>query len=717
MTSSDPLDTFRDEAADLLTQLESALMQLEDDPDNSALIDEAFRSLHTIKGSGNMFGLDPLVSFTHTVETAFALVRDGKAPMSQRLVEIGLAAKDQVAELVRQPEPDEELLARGEEILADIRAEYPSVQDTTGKSRDIAGTASSGEAEGAGEENAVETTFRVRFAPEIDLFREGSNPLIILKELKELGEALIIGYTDAVPQLDSLDPEACYLRWDILLTTNAGENAVRDVFIFVEDSAEIVIEQIDSGSIDDTDLDYKRLGEILVARGDLQPDDVERAVAERGYIGDILVERGYLSEEQVQAALQEQQYVRQRRETRTRTESESQSNNIKVSTEKLDTLVNLVGEFVSAHASLANIASEEENPALRGVTERLETLIRDVRDLAMDLHMVPVATLFSTFRRLIRDLSRELGKEVQLELEGTDTELDKNVIDRLKDPMLHIIRNSLDHGMETPEAREAAGKPRQGTLRITASYSGASVAISVADDGAGIDTDTVLRKAIERGIVHDGESMSLDEIHDLIFAPGFSTAEKATDVSGRGVGMDVVRSNIESLGGSIRLQTEQGAGTTVYLRIPLTLAIVEGLLVRTTGQHYLVNISNVLECFDYSAVTSAGSNQNLIEYRGRLIPFVHLEDHFGLSTGDSSVDESESSPATNDRRQLLVVSNDERILGLVVDEVLDTFQSVVKSLGKMYEDVPGVSGAVILGDGDLALMLDVERLTRLVAAN
>ena len=744
MSSSDPLETFRDEAADLLAGLESALMQLEDDPQDTALMDDAFRSLHTIKGSGNMFGLDPLVSFTHTVETAFALVRDGKAAMSPRLVELGLAAKDQISELVQHPEPDESLLARGEELLDELRREYPAVEKpaaAAGEAEESSGGRGQAESDDQGES---ERTFRIRFAPRPDLFREGSNPLLLLKELKELGEALVIGYTDAVPQLDELDPEACYVRWDILLTTQVDENAVRDVFIFVEDSAEIAIEQIDSASIDETDLDYKRLGEILVARGDLKPEDVERAVADRGYIGDILVDRGLLTEEQVEAALQEQQYVRRRRETRTQADSGPQSNNIKVSTEKLDTLVNLVGEFVSVHASLSNIASHHDNAQLRNVSERLETLVRDVRDLAMDLHMVPVSTLFSTFRRLIRDLSRELGKEVELELQGTDTELDKNVIERLKDPMLHIIRNSLDHGLESPDAREAAGKPRQGTLRITASYSGASVVIRVEDDGGGVDSEAVLQKAIERGIVNNGESMSEEEVTELIFAPGFSTAKQATDVSGRGVGMDVVRSNIESLGGTIRLESTHGVGTTIFIRIPLTLAIVEGLLVRTSGQHYLVNISNVLECLDYSSVTQGTGNQNLIEYRGRLIPFVHLEDQFRLhadappdNNGASGAHSSPVNPngaeaaggsaggaasgaaagsAGGDRRQLLVVSSDERVLGLVVDDVLDTFQSVVKSLGKVYENVPGVSGAVILGDGDLALMLDVDRLTRLVAS-
>ena len=720
MSASDPMGTFREEVGELLDRLESALIRLEETLDDPELIDEAFRSLHTIKGSGGMLGLHELVSFTHTVEAAFALVRDGHEQISESLIELGLQAKDQIADIMASPELDDETRSEGDRILAQLRAVYPALESArpphTGTSEATAGSpsikpigsADIGRADGdhAGTARG-ETTFRIQFAPKPRLFRVGANPILLLKELRELGETVIIGLMDRLPVLDELDPEACYLRWDILLTTEADENAVRDVFIFVEGEAEIFIEEIDSENLEESDIDYKRIGEILVSRGLVTPEEVQQAVNEKQYLGDVLVEKGLLTNEQIDAALQEQQYVRRRRETRQRAAAESQQS-IKVDTEKLDALVNLVGEFVAEHATLSRISADLGDGRLTSVSERLEALIREVRDVAMDLHMVPVEMLFSTYRRLIRDLSRELGKEVHLELDGTDTEMDKNVIERLRDPMLHIIRNSLDHGIEQPEERVRAGKPREGTLRVAASYSGAHVLIRVSDDGAGINREAVWHKAVERGLLTGDEELEPHEIYDLICAPGFSTTETATNVSGRGVGLDVVRSSIEGLSGSIHIDSEEGSGTTINIRIPLTLAIVEGLLVRVSDQHYLVNLANVLECIDYSTVARHSSDRQLIEYRGSLLPFFDLGAYFSTdcgATGDTS------------EKQLVVVSSDGRTVGLLVDEVYDTFQSVIKSLGKMYENVPGVSGAVILGDGRLALMLDVDRLTRTESTN
>lgn len=698
----------------MLDRLEAVLIRLEATPDAPELIDEAFRSLHTIKGSGSMLGFDELASFTHIVEAAFALVRDGHAKISGSLIELGLQARDHIAAIMASPELDDQTRGDGERILEQLRAAYPALaSESRPQASSVSATAGPasvaiGSADAVGSDVATtgasggETTFRIQFAPKAQLFRIGANPILLLKELRELGETVIIGFTDRLPALDELDPEACYLRWDILLTTEAEENAVRDVFIFVEDGAEIRIDEIDGGNLEDSDIDYKRIGEILVSRGLVTPEEIQLAVNEKRYLGDVLVEKGLLTSDQVNAALQEQQYVRGRRETRQRAAAESQQS-IKVDTRKLDSLVNLVGEFVAEHATLAQIAAESGDGKLTSVSERLESLIREVRDVAMDLHMVPVEMLFSTFRRLVRDLSRELGKEVRLQLEGTDTELDKNVIERLRDPMLHIIRNSLDHGLEPPDERVRAGKPREGTLRVAASYSGAHVLIRVSDDGGGINRDAVWRKAVERGLLTGDEEMEPQEIYDLICAPGFSTTDTATNVSGRGVGMDVVRSNIEGLGGSIHIDSEEGHGTIINIRIPLTLAIVEGLLVRVSDQYYLVNLANVLECIDFSTVNRHSSDRQLVEYRGSLVPFFDLDSYFSADDGSdgSAVD-----------KQLIVVSSDGRTVGLLVDEVYDTFQSVIKSLGKMYENVPGVSGAVILGDRRLALMLDVDRLTR-----
>ncbi len=717
----DPLETFREEARELLTELERALMQLEEDPADADSVDSAFRSLHTIKGSGNMFDLDQLVSFAHIVESVFARVRDGNTPVSAELVELGLQARDHIGALLATGDAAAEgLLEEGAELEKRLLA-LGGGEDAAGA--DAGAATGGGPAAGATEPaeapattaatatpdatpddpdadaEAEERTYRVTFVPGEDLFRTGTNPLLLIKELGELGSALVMGFTDRVPSLDSMDPEACYISWDIVLTSSAGENAIRDVFIFVEGNSEVSVQLIDEGSVLDTDISYKRLGEILVERGDIAAGDLEQAMGSRDYLGETLVERGYITPERVESALQEQQYVRRIREQRQVTETTS---SIKVSTEKLDSLVNLVGEFVSMHANLTHRAETREDREFIAMGEQMEALVRDLRDLSIDMHMVPVDILFSGFRRLVRDLAQDLGKEVALQIEGSETELDKNVIDSLKDPLLHIIRNSVDHGLETPEDRRAAGKDPQGTVRLAAYYAGTNVIIEVADDGKGIDAEKVKAKAAERGIIAADAELSEEQMLDLIFSPGFSTAAAATNVSGRGVGMDVVKQNIEKLGGTVRVESRPAKGTRMSLRIPLTLAIVEGLLARIAGGYYLINLAYIVECIDMQAM-ERNADQRIIDFRGEVLPYFDLRRFFGFP------------PASVEQSQLVVVSNDERKIGLLVDSIHDNYQTVIKSLSKVFERVEGISGAVTLGDGTPALMLDVDRLVRVGA--
>jgi two-component system chemotaxis sensor kinase CheA len=401
-------------------------------------------------------------------------------------------------------------------------------------------------------------------------------------------------------------------------------------------------------------------------------------------------------------------------------------------------------------------ASRKEDQDMQSLAERMEGLVRQLRDLSIDMHMVPVNTLFSGFRRMVRDLAAELGKEVSLELKGTDTELDKNVIEALKDPLLHIIRNSIDHGIESAEERRQAGKPEKGTVTLSAHYSGAHVAIDVLDDGKGLDAERILAKATERGVIGAEDSLSDSEALQLIFAPGFSTSETATSVSGRGVGMDVVKQNIEKLGGTVGLESERGSGTRISIRIPLTLAIVEGLLAEIGGGYYMINLSYIVECLDYRNL-DGDTTQNLVDFRGELVPFVDLNRFFGLDgdgsaqasggsdagteaeaareadggaqgNGDSDVDAQAavttmagpggmSAAAATIDKQLVVVAFEGYKIGLLVDRIYDKYQTVIKSLGKVYERVDGISGAVILGDGTPALMLDVDRLVRLTATD
>ncbi len=690
---TDPLDTFKEEAAELLEIIESRLISLEDDPENKELIDSCFRSLHTIKGSGNMFDLDRLVHFTHKVENVFSQIRDGKLKVNKEIIDLTLQSKDTIRAFLFNLNDDEAVWQEAQPVLT----AFEKYTDSEAAGPDTAAAAAPLPDEQEENREGPQKTFRIKFNPSEEFFKIGANPLLLIKEIKDLGDVLVIGGADAVPSLDEIDEENCYYHWDLLLTTKKGENAIRDVFIFVEDSSEIEIFEIDSETIGDTDMNYKRLGEILVDRGDISRNDLEQAVNSRDFLGEVLVEKGIVSSEEVKSALKEQQFVRKMRETRMNSEV---SSTIKVKTEKLDSLVNLVGEFVSMHASIAQLSEKKEDYDFISLSEQMESLVRDIRDLSMEMHMVPIDILFSGYRRLVRDLSEDLEKDINLVLEGTDTELDKNVIDKLKDPLMHIIRNSIDHGIEAPEQREKAGKKKAGTIVLSAFYSGANVIIQIKDDGAGLNAERIRKKAVERGIINEGADLSREEIHSLIFEPGFSTAEKATNVSGRGVGMDVVKRNIEQLNGAVRISSVQKEGTTIRIRIPLTLAIIEGLLARIGDEHYMINISYIVECLDFTE-QNKDSKQRIINYRGEVVPYIDLRKYFRM--------EQNKSPFP----QLVIVAVEETKIGLIVDEIKDKYQTVIKSLGKLFENAQGVSGAVILGDGTLALMLDVDHMVRL----
>lgn len=719
-THSDPLDTFKEEARELLASFEESLMQLEQDPGDAELIDSAFRSLHTIKGSGNMFDLKQLVEFTHTVENVFDAVREGKVRVNAELINLSLQAKDQIAALLASPE-DEEVLQDSAVLATAFQAFLPGVGESavTASAQGASSGARGGEGDeggggaesGGGAEGGGTRTFRILFSPPRDFFRTGGSPLALLNELSGLGQTLVMGFSEDVPGIAEMDPEACYLKWDIVLTTEHDENAIRDVFIFVDEADVLRIDLIDEGQIlEQEDISYKRLGELLVERGDIRAEDLQQAMTSKQFLGETLVSRGYVSGEKVHAALEEQKYVRAIRENRQSIES---ATSIKVKTEKLDSLVNLVGEFVSLHANLTHLADLKNDRDFRSVSETMDGLIRDLRDLSIDMHMVPVDTLFSGYKRLVRDLAADLGKQVRLEVEGSDTELDKNVIDALKDPLLHIIRNSVDHGIESAEERERAGKTAKGRVRLSAYYAGANVVIEVSDDGGGIDPERVRRKGVQRGLVADDAELSEEDMLGLIFQAGFSTAEEATNVSGRGVGMDVVKQNIEKLNGTVRIRSTPGEGTTIVIRIPLTLAIVEGLLARIGSSYYLINLNYIVECLDVDAVERR-SGQQILDFRGEVLPYYDLRRYFGANGERETADGGTADGAKGDG-QLVVVALEDRRVGLVVDDIQDKYQTVIKSLSRVFERAEGVSGAIILGDGTPALMLDVDRLVKVTA--
>ncbi|MFP4068261.1 MAG: chemotaxis protein CheA, partial [Spirochaetaceae bacterium] len=554
-------ENFREEAYELLNALEASLLELEEDPENPDEISAVFRSMHTIKGSAAMFGFDHISEFAHELENMLELLRDGRIGVTDRLINLTLAARDHIRELLGiEDEIPQEMRADSERITGEFKEHVDELLGTGSSDSEAPAEPPEGgldaigveeaagdavEADGAagatdtGDTRELEyyVTYRIRFAPKADIFRNGTRPLMLLRELAELGDCTCVPYTGEIPRLSEFDSEKCYTRWDVVLTTKRSEAVIRDVFIFVEDDAEIGVEVIDD--LSDLEGHHKRLGEILAERGVVPAAEVERAAERQKRIGEVLVEEG-VDRRQVESALEEQKHVDRSRQ---KARDELSGSSIRVASEKLDHLVDLVGELVTLQARLTETSAHMQDGTLGSVAEGFERLTEELRDATMSIRMLPIGTTFSKFRRLLRDLSRELGKEVEISTSGGETELDKTVIERLNDPLVHIIRNAVDHGIESPPEREAAGKSRTGRVRLSAEHAGAEVIITIADDGAGLDRDAILRKARSKELIRPEEEPSDEEVWRLLFAPGFSTAANVTSVSGRGVGMDVVRTN------------------------------------------------------------------------------------------------------------------------------------------------------------------------------
>ena len=680
----DPTDfaaTYRVEAEELLVELEDTLLELEDSPDDLDLVARAFRALHTIKGSGAMNGFDDIASFTHDIENMFDQVREGALQIDKEIIDLGLRAKDHIRGLLNQDATEAEgtpVLVRVKQILG---GEASAASDTSA-SKDT--PSSSGP-----------VTYRIRFKPERDIFVSGTQFVPLLRELRGLGDCLVFGYDDEIHTFDDFDPEQCWIWWDVLLTTDKGVDAIRDVFLFVEDRSEIDINVVDRPD-DGSDMDERKLGHILVERGDITSPQMDAAVAAQKRFGEILTDSGVVSDTTIQSALAEQQVVREKRRQRS---DENQS--IRVPVDKLTLLVNLVGELVTAQARLNQVSASTQNTALHGIAEEMERLVADLRDNALSIRMLPIGSTFSRFRRVVRDLSAELGKEIELQTSGAEVELDKTMIERLADPLVHLIRNSVDHGIEDPDERAEAGKSRKGVIHLSAEHSEAHVVVTIRDDGAGMDPEKIRAKAVKNGLIHADDPIGPPEIFRLIFEAGFSTAQQLTSVSGRGVGMDVVKRSVEELRGSVSVNSELGKGTTVTLKLPLTLAIIEGLLVRMEDQRYVIPLSLVDECMDLTQDdVKQAHGREVVEVREHLVPYTSLRKFF-----------CEPRPAPR-VQQLVVTHSDGDGFGVVVDEVEGQIQAVIKNLGRMYEHVEGFSGATILGDGTVALILDVQALSR-----
>lgn len=663
MTNLDPIQVFRTEAAELFEQIESGLLDLLHDLSNQDQIDSVFRGLHTLKGSGAMFGFEALAAFTHHCETAFDRVRKGEVPATAELVAAVLDAQDHMKALVATPNGDHD--AAGERLLAKLQA---AVGGHGGGGHETAKAPANLPAKVEAPAGPVVRTWRLKFRLPANSMANGTNPLGLLDELRELGDCKIKTDLAGIPSLEEIVPADLYLGWSVELVTDKPKSDIEDVFIFV---------------MDDMDLELTEDAAAAVVAATAAP--VPAVVAE-------VESKPVQSQAPAATAVAPAAGANDAKHGRA-------AENVRVPAERLDELMDRVGELVIAQSRLSQLANTSADIMLRSVSEDVERLSGELRDTMMVLRMVPVGSLFTRFRRLVHDLARETGKVIELETEGETTEVDKTVIERLADPLVHLVRNSIDHGLEPPEERVAAGKSKAGKVVLAAHQSGGEVIITIKDDGRGINRDRVRAKAESSGLIQPGQQLMDQELLQLIFQPGFSTAQTITNLSGRGVGMDVVKKTVEALRGVIDIRSDPGKGSEISLRIPLTLAIIDGLLVRVGTGCYVIPLSAVEECLELSIEDDLRSRgRSFISLRDSLVPFLRLRDLFRTGTQPDPF------------QKVVVISTGDERVGLVVDQIIGDHQTVIKSMSKLHHDVVTFSGATILGDGSVALILDVTHL-------
>ncbi len=669
MSFPDPTETFRQEARELLEQLEQGLLDLEQNPSDADLVNSTFRALHTIKGSGAMFGFAEVAAFVHEFETAFDRVRKGQAQATPELVAVALDAKDHIHKLIEQPDA---AVSGGQDILDALRV---ILEGGAAPGATIALDEPSPAPAEAASSVPASGRWRLRFRLPGDALVYGTNPLLLLDEIRAIGPCTITALTDTVPPIEVIDPEVPYVGWQVDIEAEDPRPAIDDVFLFLKDGMELSVEPLAEPVL------TPPAGAALAPVAQPVEPVPDAAPAPRAA-------KAKEAAPQPRAAPADKEPA-----------SERVASSMRVDAERLDELMDRVGELVIAQARLTQIAAMSSDANLKTIAEELERLSSGLRDTTMGIRMVPIGTLFSRFRRLVHDLSRELGKEIEFITSGEDTELDKTMIERLADPLVHLIRNAVDHGLEDADRRLKAGKPAKGTVRLSAVYAGAEVAISVTDDGAGLNAERIRAKAEEAGLLAPDAKIADQDLWQMIFAPGFSTAREVTSLSGRGVGMDVVKRTIDGLRGSIDVATTPGQGSTMTLRLPLTLAIIDGMLVRVGNGRYTIPLAAVEECVELpEGIEANARGRNFLDIRGSLVPFLRLREVFGTRA-----------PA-EPHQKVVIVSSGEGRVGLVVDQIIGNNQTVIKQLSKLHAPIKSFSGATILGDGTVALILDTAHL-------
>lgn len=702
---SEAVDIFRQEAQEHLDTLEAALLELEEEPDQEQ-INLAFRAMHTIKGAAGMVGFDHLSHFTHHLESFFDRLRNGEFELSDAMISLILLCRDHIQLLLEQPEPDAALIEMSDQLGQQINEFTRAATGDLPASQPVE-TPEQVEASALGQEanDAFESVslWHIYIKPHSEAFQDGFDLLPVMRELTGLGlSAQWINFPSM--DLDQFDAQRCYLQLTVLLETTADLHALEDVFIFVGDDWQIELTPLPHTT-------WEAAYEILAHQGVMDastfleqlpssdepnhetPPSSPEAV-------DLVEPEPFVSSQEISSGTPQAKPLHCAAKEKSKSNKRvSDGQVVKVPSAKLDSLMNLIGELVIVQARLNEVARVESNEQLDTLAEELSMLGTELRDTAFDIRMLPIGSTFARFRRLIRDLAKELHKDVQLKTEGADTELDKMVLDHLGDPLVHLLRNSMDHGIEEPQVRAESNKDPKGTIFLSAAHQDGQIVITIADDGAGLDREKIRQKAIQRGLISEQQELEPRQIYALIFEPGFSTADQVSDVSGRGVGMDVVRTSIEGLRGRVEIDSTAQQGTTTTIYLPMTLAIIEGLMIRVGQEHFIIPLSVVEECIETRAhEKTTRDGARLIENRGELISCVRLREIFKINSAPLTIEQT-----------VITYAGKERI-GITVDEVIGQYQTVIKSLSRLYQHVPGLMGATILGNGDVAMILDINKL-------
>jgi two-component system chemotaxis sensor kinase CheA len=669
------MDNFRkkfiEEAQDLTGELENALLRLDPEHDDMPLIEHIFRIMHTLKGNSAMFGFSLIDKYTHQLETIYDLIRNGKRKLTTDLMDLTLASVDHIRNLLDEEGSQRPAVQEMHEKLLNKIGEIVSGNPPVSNGRVI-----------AKKKETVKgyRTYYVRFQPKADMLSNGTNPLFLVEDFKGIGEYLAFPDLSRLPALKDIDPEKCYVDWEIVVATEESQEKILEIFIFAEDNCTIEIEKIgDSNLLASKDF-CRKLSDIS-AKG-------------KG-IGIVQIKEMILSAAPVKKA--DNTETKNINEVTSKLKSIS---SIRVSSEKLDELINLVSELVTTQAGLSLVAEKINNKELHVLAEDVEKLTRRLRDSTFEIRLIPIENMITRFHRLVRELSHDLKKDITFVTEGTDIELDKNMIEGLIDPIMHIIRNSCDHAIESSAERIRAGKNSQGTIHFKAFHSGSNVYIQITDDGRGIEPDVVRKKAVEKGLISPDAILSRKEILDLLFVPGFSTSQNITNISGRGVGMDVVKRKIADLRGEVTIETEKGKGTSIILKLPLTLSIIDGLLVSIDNSYFVIPLSSINKCYEFRHENLLNAVNNLIFVSDSHVPFIYLRSEFNIETEPPRLE------------QVVLIEHGEGRIGLAVDRVIGEYQAVLKSLGSMYRKQDIISGATILGDGTVALVLDPNKIIK-----